>query len=262
MLVGIPLDQSSFHLKYARPNEGNFAQSVGDADPDLAWEAYTTLLGGIPGVLDELVSLGVQVHSVLTSQSLAACMGCKVITIATQGKSAEFMPADVVEIDTLERALFGCIENHIQPRDRKIVDRLNKMLYSRMDPVGNGLGAATRTQLEYIRCRAEIEALYPGKLRGGAAIEFSDGFCSLAHVAAMFPSSFEGIVDLTICNSLALGEMIRRRCPNALAIATGDRTLPDLRLAFLLAVMKFLKRHPGNFDEAMTRMQDQFREGR
>lgn len=135
-------------------------------------------------------------------------------------------------------------------------------LEAKMRPVGDGIGAATRTQLEDIRCRAELETVYPGAFRGGAAVEYSDAFCSLAEVSANFPSTFDGIVDLTICNSLALGEMVRRRCPHALAIAMGDQTRPNLRLAFLLAVMKFLKRHPRNFDDAMTRMQDQFRRGR
>jgi hypothetical protein len=258
LLVGIPLDRASFLDKYSRTYEGNFAQSVGDVGVELGWIGYSRLIGGIPALLDDIEALGVRVCRVLTPETLSTCIECKVLTIATQGKSAEFLPSDIVDCDALERKLFETTDGALPDRERRLTTRMNELLYERMRLVGSGIGVSTRRQLEYIRCRAELEANYPGTFRGGAGIEFSDGFRLLGEVVAFFPPDFDGIVDLTICNSLALAEMIRRRCSHALTIAMGEQTRPSLRLSLLLATMQFLKRHPGPFEGAMTRIQDQF----
>lgn len=168
------------------------------------------------------------------------------------------MPSDIVNNDALERQLFGVGHGPLSGIEQRLANSMNTMLYARMQPIEDGFGASTRRQLEYIRSRAELETMYPGMFRGGAGIEFSDDFRVLSEVASIFPPGFDGIVDLTICNSLALGEKIRQRCTRALAIATGEPIQPILRLPLLLAIMQFLKRHPGSFDGAMKKMQDQF----
>lgn len=266
LLLGIPLEEASFRAKYNRAIEGNFAQSVAVGDASHAWRAYSVLAVRFQQFVNEVEALGVQVHCTLTEQTLAECVRCRVVTIASQGRSAEFMPADIVDCAALDRELLSTEHTlefaaHFDPSmlaQERLANHLNEILYAKMQPIGDGLGASTRKQLEFIRCRAELEAMYPTAFCGGAGIEFSDGFRELAAVAAIFPPGFDGVVDLTVCNSLVLGEMIRRRCPNALAIAMGDKTRPHLRFPLYLAVMRLLERHPDSYENAMTRLQDFF----
>jgi len=257
LLIGIPLDEEAFHVKYRRPKEGNFAQSVVDAEPEFAWSAYSFMANRFAESVDEVERMGVRVWRCLTKENLTSALSCEVVTIATQWRSAELLPADVAGLPALKHEL-----EMLDPgdggelTDEEIADRLNFLLNKMMRPCGEGVGAATRRQLELLRCRTELQDRFQSKFSGGAGIEFSDGFHSLDEVAHVFPASFDCVVDLTVCNSLALAEMIRRRCNHALAIAMGDITRPHLRFPMYVAVMRLLERRPATYEAALTKLFD------
>ena len=87
-------------------------------------------------------------------------------------------------------------------------------------------------------------------------IELFDGMIEIERVAAAFPHGFTGVVDLCICQSLALAKQIKSRCPAAAVKwvnveanpsvwfhihALTLRMMRDLRLDYLDALNRSLR---------------------
>ena len=43
-------------------------------------------------------------------------------------------------------------------------------------------------------------------------MEFADGLAPIERVVSSIPEAFDGVLDLTVCNSTVLAEEVRRRC--------------------------------------------------
>jgi hypothetical protein len=254
LLVGVPLNRQSFIAKYNRSWEGNFAQSfLPNSDAERAWPHYADLVARMEESIRQVENAGVSVYRALTKELLSAAMRYRVVTIASQARSAMFMPADILDSGAISCLARGGVSDE---EAKKSASRdLNGLLSQMMKPVRDGLGRETRYQLELIRCRAEIEARHQGAFTGGAGIEFSSGFEKVTEVSEMFPPSFDGVVDLIVCNSLVLAEMIRVRCRHALSIAMGDITKPMLRFPMYVAIIQLLEKRPLAYDHAMRSIQ-------
>ena len=184
--------------------------------------------------------------------------------MSVNGEAHRFKPADIVDVDAVQKEFD---EVHLNWNDRRnssvviqsIVDLLNLLLGAQASPLGKGLGAQTRYQSDLIRCRALITSRIPSAFRGGAGIEFSDGFHQIAEVVALFPSTFDGVVDLTICNSLSLAEAIHQRCKHSLVLATSDVTYPDFKMPFYLATIELLARHTFAYEDAVEALRQSLR---
>ena len=60
-------------------------------------------------------------------------------------------------------------------------------------------------------------------------------------VAAACEAGFKGIIDLSVCTSTLLGEMIKVRAPQSVVVATALPTILDFRVAFYRAVFNRLR---------------------
>lgn len=82
-------------------------------------------------------------------------------------------------------------------------------------------------------------------------MEFDDGFCGVQEIASAWPIDYDGVLDLTICNSTLLAELIRRRCPHGLVLANEELTYPEFRLPLYNAVVRLLCRRPQPYEDAV-----------
>ena len=68
-------------------------------------------------------------------------------------------------------------------------------------------------------------------LAPGNRVEFSDGLHTITDVVAHLPVDFAGVLDLSVCNSVFLAEVVRRHCPKCRrVVANEDPTMPRFRL--------------------------------
>jgi len=106
-------------------------------------------------------------------------------------------------------------------------------------------------QFRWQEKRHTIEAAVPGAFRGGAAVEFADGFRTIEEITGGVSRSYSGTLDLTVCQSVLLGEMVRRKCPNSSVLASAANTSMDFRFATYHQVIEVLAGSPRPFEDAV-----------
>lgn len=102
-----------------------------------------------------------------------------------------------------------------------VVATLNELLRTKEPDGRRRLGALDR---------ARIEDAFPGALRAAAMIELADGTHSLAAVRRAIAPSFGGVLDLSTCTSIVLGEALKRSRDDFLVLVKEHATRPGLRL--------------------------------
>jgi hypothetical protein len=69
------------------------------------------------------------------------------------------------------------------------------------------------------------------------------------------PERFDGIIDLSVCNSIVLGEAIKRRRPECLIITNVRPASPALRLVRYQFIIREIAQVGGDrFTDAATRI--------
>lgn len=129
-------------------------------------------------------------------------------------------------IDEINRSLIKALR--IIPEDRVLEE--------------NVYPASIESQLHTARA-SFAEELFPS-IRNGAGVEFADGVKPLEEIVESFPSTFEGVLDLSICNCGLLAEMLRARTLNRdrwLAIWTERPVVIADRLVFYGYMLRLLK---------------------
>src|SRR5205085_1094422 len=92
----------------------------------------------------------------------------------------------------------------------------SQSLYKLSDDVSlPGISAAESPVIERLT-RVELEQAFPGLIAFGRSVEFSDGMRSVHEVVTAVPKGFNGLLDLTTCNSVILGKAIKAGHPDCL----------------------------------------------
>lgn len=254
LLIGIPSDRLSFLRKLDGPRDGNFAESFRANSNELAWTGYRRFAERLSSVADEAEALGVRVFRTMALEDLAVAAVQRQVTIVSHSRDPRFRPADLADQSRIRAALCPSYESASQHDDGK---ELAQCLNAKYFPVRSGnqdLGTAIRFQLQLATIRRQFDEHLPGAFRGGAGVEFAEGFEPFDTIASQFPPMFNGVIDLIVCNSLVLAELIRNRCARSLAIATSDLTFPETRLPLYIATIRLLARSPRPYDDAVQEL--------
>jgi hypothetical protein len=265
LLIGIPIAREDFFRKLTGPRDGNFAQTVVETRPELAWASYERYVQLVERTASAAKAVGVEVirkASPADVRRLAARFN--VITVISHWRSARFREGDVLDPPAVAAAMTSS-GSRLRHTLSKFTDSvwncestaaalaltLNEAMLSGMPNGNRHLGARTQFEFELLRRRAAIVATMPEAFCGGAAIEFADGFYEIGEVASAWPIAYDGVTDLTICNSTVLSELIRRRCPHGLVLANEEVTYPEFRLPLYDAIIRLLCRRPQAYEDAM-----------
>jgi hypothetical protein len=116
-------------------------------------------------------------------------------------------------------------------------------------------GAKNESEPDYVRLpqrltRVRLELAFPENVEPAPCVEFHDGLQPVAAVLTQFPASYRGVVDLTVCNSVILGDAIKlvhREC-----LVTMNRYPADLvdRMIFYDLVIASLVRKSRPYRDA------------
>lgn len=117
-------------------------------------------------------------------------------------------------------------------------------------------GGITQKQVEWHQKRMLLERTLPDAFRGGAGVDFADGWHSIEAIVAAVPNDYSGTLDLTICNSNVLAEKIRDRFLKSVVIANERPTTTGFRFAIYAEIIEILSRKAGNYEEISRKLRD------
>lgn len=129
---------------------------------------------------------------------------------------------------------------------KKITRRLNEILPTEAlcsHPwfgQGPNQRPATEEHRVYLN-RKFLDKQFPGVFGPNTSVEFADGLAPIEMVAGSFARTFQGIVDLSVCNSILLGELIRTQSPKCLIVATRLPADAPFRAIFYRFLFKGLR---------------------
>ena len=89
---------------------------------------------------------------------------------------------------------------------------------------------------------------------GVEAVEFADGLHPVDAVAGAIPSTFAGVVDLTLCRSDGPGEAIKRRHRDCLILINKDNAKLDYRVVVYRHAMRVLRDQRASYVDVVTRL--------
>jgi hypothetical protein len=255
LLFGIPIERESFIRKLEGPSDGNFTESFRASRSELAWTGYELLAERLSNVAAEAEKLGVRVFRSMTLEDLAAASRQSQVTVISHSRNALFRAADLLDMPRIRTVLSRAYDGIPLPEDAAgLAKFLNVRYFPARDKADESLGAPIRFQMELAETRRQLTDELRGAFRGGAGVEFADGFEPFEAIAAQFPPTFNGVIDLIVCNSLLPAELLRNRCPRSLVIATSDLTFPETRLPFYTATIRLLARSPRPYDDAVQQL--------
>jgi hypothetical protein len=283
LLFGIPLDYEKFCADLRDPSK-DFARQFSHGRqmlPDSAlWSLYRPYATQATKMAREVADLGVEVVFDVTLDKFVASLNDRPITtIIAHWRSAIFRPEDILSPLDLKASVIEKAGNLITQYGSDGYKRLSATFSSTVDrgadsralianelsmfllevpapfvsEAGTGdtrLGRVTRYLFELDRRRQQLENLIPGMFSGGSSMEFGDKLHSLREVVESISINYSGILDLTVCNSVMVGEAIRRKCAKALVLMSEEVTQLDFRLALYKQLIHYLARHDATYIDA------------
>ena len=100
--------------------------------------------------------------------------------------------------------------------------------------------------------RSLLDRAFDGLLTPGNRIELAGGMHPVDDIIRAIPASFTGFIDLTVCNSVLLGEAIKRERPGCLVVMNLNPTNFDLRIVVYRHLIRYLSRFRKNYLDAVS----------
>jgi hypothetical protein len=140
--------------------------------------------------------------------------------------------------------------------DATLRDQLADALDGALAPTRDWTETTVRADLSgrpaRLLSRIMLEDCFGAAMRRAPILELCDGVKTMDDLLAVVPPGFAGVLDLSVCNSFALGESIKRQRRNCLIIENVFLARADLRLARYGLVLNRLARQPARYTDALT----------
>jgi hypothetical protein len=99
--------------------------------------------------------------------------------------------------------------------------------------------------------RVFLEECFRGALRPAPLLELRDGLVTMANLDAAIPPDFAGVLDLSVCNSVAIAELIKRRRRDCLVVHNSFLARLDVRLDRFALAMDILSRRAARYSDVL-----------
>lgn len=281
LAVALPLTQDEFMCDFAAsPRAGYAAAFVGSGREGLPaltlWELFEPWARLANQVIGEVSACGVAIVRRATLDDLSSLLQrFRATTLFAHWHTPEFKDENIINPESLLQALHSNdsllsrrihelnsfrrspLQLPVDPSQRAIADFLNQLTEPPPCNLGTKPGCMTQKQVEWHEKRMLLELALPGGFRGGAGVDFADGWRSIDSIVAAVPAGYSGTLDLTICNSNVLAERIRLKFPKCVAMANEDSTTTGFRFAAYAEIIQSLSRNPGIYEEVALKLRDQ-----
>jgi hypothetical protein len=284
LAISIPLTRGTF-VSSARSRNKDFAAGLciewGIA-PELAWsQAYAPAILPLFGhVLARARAAGATVVTHATLGDLARlCRTYRVVTLLTHFKIAPIVARDVLDPEhclaviraaetPIARLLFRSFAQRwphlLAPNSgspcRDCCDHLATALQASIAPSHSGFACLApafedrQTAAPAGLHRIAIEECLTPALRPAPCIELFDGMRQFAEFREAIPQSYDGVLDLSLCNSFMVAEQLKRARPHSLVVENSFLATPHFKLRRYSAIMLLLSHKRMRYTDALTQV--------
>lgn len=284
LIFGIPITQAEFAHSLARDREGTLTAQLRWRYPKLTadglWEQYEPYAALACSVAADVSRAGVHVvHAATAADATRTIQQVRVATLVTHWRSALFLPSDIADASAIFAALGDPTSPLTQALADLAVDRdaltsaargaaspdrrsfrgelaaafndaIQRAAESRLPRADDALAEGrrlTEQQGEYRRWRDLVVHALPDAFTGSDGIEFGGAFCDSEAFVNLLSPAYAGLLDLTICHSILLGEDTKRRCPGSTCLLNAAVTPLDVRLAIYRQIVRRMARSPDDY---------------
>lgn len=246
--------------------------------PEALWARYKeNIVNLVDDVTREVERLGVKVVRDIRLADFSSILDREVITIVSHWRGAIIEQDDFIDfmrfierlntssdevITNIRRKLPKHVVEKMQGRGnsasfkKEVVKELNQLL--KAENLGNRIGFESAPneqplpveQRTYFN-RVTLERAFNSELKKGNQVEFYDRLQSPEAIRNQIPDSFDGLLNLIICNSILPAESIKSMKRNCLIISNQYPAKPRFRLLEYKAIIKALHIQPNSFVNTM-----------
>lgn len=251
MAVALPMTWEAFSHE-ARSERHDFAGSVVRGSGRSVAQAWDEVYR--PSVVQTCARVAARVESLGGTLELNATEATlrmlirhyPVVCVVAHLVPSRVVPDDVVDPDAVLRIIsagdsivarcLGAILDQQKPLPtHDLQHAVAALLDDALKPTRTWCGAVVqrdqRSAPSPILTRPMLEDCLGKALRGARVLELRDGIHTTSELVDMIPLAFDGVLDLSVCNSFMLGESIKRWRRRCLVIENAYLARIDLRLA-------------------------------
>jgi len=262
LLNAAPLDRESFLADLNNSGKElarHVASELGNLPEDASWRLYEphAQLG-----LEVCERAGKMDATVIQTATLAdfhrVALIMPVTALFAHWRGARFKADDIV--DPAAAIEYLRLRGHAGlGTNQSLADALNSVIDEiRNDEeiVDGTRGGAVASEYSDLEARLRLDRELGGAVRGGAAVEFAAGFQPIAEIVAGLPVDLSGILDLTVCRSVVLGEEIKRRCRDCIVHKNAGSTSMSFRFGVFAQVLEVLRSEPQPYTDAVYKVRN------
>ena len=154
-------------------------------------------------------------------------------------------------------------QGEVWETDEELLRRhLARVLDTSLDPSRAWYGSTVRTDSRgrpaFHLNRVMLEDCFGPAMRRAPSLELHDGVKTMDELLATIPRQFAGVLDLSVCNSVALGESIKRRRSDCLVVENVFLARIDIRLVRYALVLARLALAPARYTDALAEVSRHF----
>jgi hypothetical protein len=286
LLFGVPLTVEDFADDLAAgPRKDYVAGSFGYAHEPVVstlWAVYRDIAQLMNGVADEVGARGVTIVRRASAADIAHAAGSHaVITIVAHWRDGGVRCWEIEE----PRALATLLQNPRDEPSRRLRGMLQQATMAMADapetvewcshvardisaalpdmPLDDNLWVAATADSEppHADVRRDVNGAFlrrrlPHMFCGTIGVELRDDIHPAERIAEQLPARWSGTLDLTVCHSILLGELVKRRTPATTVITNRHRASPQVRLNIYRELIRILEDRPGPYAGAMLKLRD------
>jgi len=276
LLLAIPMSKAEFLADLRTGADKDLAKSLerrlSCAGKEIWQDVFSHLVRLIDEVAAKSAALGVEVlRQVRLSDLRPIIASHRVITLVAHWRFLGLEPADILDVGALkdqvearasgagedqhpvESLLWAQAEIRNAESAQVLASAINRLLVSGQHHYQWVPGDAKKGPCpEAGLTRVLLEETFLGIIRPGKCIELADGLCSVWDFIARVPCGYDGTMDLTVCNSLILGEAAKRARPSTTFIVNRQPATAQTRVQLYKHVIGRLAETPMPYWEAVS----------
>lgn len=282
LAIAIPSSRRDFDRQLKHPDRYDYVASVARRNPGISTEGLWNFLAPTVEICNYVASrsasVGVSVLNGFESGRLKeALTGRRAVTLVSHWRNSPITPQDLLdpqrtlsEILTGQDRVCGALLEVLgdAPPTGPALDHVAAMVAGAM----NTCIQIEASKADHARhdaapfplkdlglTRFDIEERFPDGLVASPDIELADGLIRTSAFIAGIPEDFDGVLDLTVCNSLILGSGVKRKRPEITAVMNRGEASGRLRVLLYLATVMEIKRKPQRYCDAAVNVRNALR---